>query len=752
MIGTWLVRLAFAGALFSSVAFYLTLRIKKAEWAKLARISFRASALFVIAAATLLLYLILTHQFQYTYVWSYSSTDLSIPLLVSTFYAGQEGSFLLWALYTAVIGVVLMDYARKRGYELQVMSIFALIQSALLLMIVVKNPFEFVWQSFPGQVSEGFIPANGRGLNPLLQNFWMVIHPPVLFTGFAAMSVPFAFAIAGLWKRDYQTWIRTAAPWTLFAALALGAGIMLGGYWAYETLGWGGYWGWDPVENSSFIPWLFAVAAVHVMLVQRRTGSYVRSTFLLSIIGFLLVLYSTFLTRSGVLGETSVHSFVEPGMGIYLLLVGMIVFFSALGIGWFLLRMKEMPKVPLHRSYLSREFALYVGAMVLIALAIYILVGTSSPLITGLVQSKPSAVDISYYAKGSQLLGIFLALLVGIGQLIWWQRSDPAVLLRSIAYPGVGALIVTIGLTPFGLRDVGIALIVFAAFFALFANLVVGFRIFRGNPRLAGGSIAHIGIALMLLGFIGSSRYDTKQTISLPQGEPVKALGYELTYIGYRETEHEKYAFDIKVQKDGRDFTLSPVMYYSEYNQGLMRNPDIAIRPTHDLYIEPQSLEQPRAMNPGSDVTLKKGESTKLGEYRVTFVDFDVDRSAMMAGGMPSVAARLSVSHGGKEEIVKPALRISKSGMERIPARCSDGSAEFQIVTMRPDENDPENSTVTLNVQIEDQGIASQPTKEVLIIEASIKPFVGFVWLGTLVVLGGLILSIARRSREARGH
>ena len=180
----------------------------------------------------------------------------------------------------------------------------------------------------------------------------MVIHPQVLFIGFTSMSVPFAYAVAGMLKRDYVSWIRVSTPWTVFGAMVLGTGVVMGGFWAYETLGWGGYWGWDPVENSSLVPWLVCVASIHTMLSQRRSGSFIKTNFVLSILCFIMVLYSTFLTRSGVLGDTSVHSFVEPGMLVYWMLLAGLFLFAAIGFGLFFARMKEMPKVPVEHSIL----------------------------------------------------------------------------------------------------------------------------------------------------------------------------------------------------------------------------------------------------------------------------------------------------------------------------------------------------------------------------------------------------------------
>jgi cytochrome c-type biogenesis protein CcmF len=258
-----------------------------------------------------------------------------------------------------------------------------LILSFLLLMLIVKNPFAFIWDRFPDDlIKSGPIPAGvtsyvvldaakniwaqfpqeGKGLNPLLQNYWMVIHPQILFIGFSSMAVPYANAVAGLLRKDFTSWIRVATPWLVFGAMVLGTGIILGGYWAYETLGWGGFWGWDPVENSSLVPWLLCVATIHTTLVQRKNGAYLKTNFSLSILTFVAVLYSTFLTRSGVLGETSVHSFVDPGMWVYWLLLGCMVLFAGIGFGLLYVRAREMPKIPVEHSFFSREFALFLGA------------------------------------------------------------------------------------------------------------------------------------------------------------------------------------------------------------------------------------------------------------------------------------------------------------------------------------------------------------------------------------------------------
>ncbi|RMD49431.1 MAG: cytochrome C biogenesis protein, partial [Ignavibacteria bacterium] len=319
MIGNILVTVALLGGIFSTLMYYFTLRGYE-NTLKPARISFHITTLSVIIASALLLQAILTHQYKYAYVFNYSNSDLSLGLLMSTFYAGQAGSFMLWLLFTAIIGVILMEYTSKReGLEPAVMMVFALATSFLALMVnpMLKSPFNYLWSEgafvSTSKINQAFLSAPflqgfifsdntnnqmfvkitselvgnlkaagipfenfliaGKGLNPLLQNFWMQIHPPMLFIGFSLSTVPFAFAFASLIKNDYKSWVQHSLPWTLASMMVLGLAIMLGGYWAYGVLGWGGYWGWDPVENSSFVPWLIGTALVHTMLVQKKTQS-----------------------------------------------------------------------------------------------------------------------------------------------------------------------------------------------------------------------------------------------------------------------------------------------------------------------------------------------------------------------------------------------------------------------------------------------------------------------------------------------
>jgi cytochrome c-type biogenesis protein CcmF len=273
-----------------------------------ARLGFIGFAATITVSSMLLMHAILNHEFVYSYIIRYSSRDLPLVYLISSFWAGQEGSFLLWVLLGAWLGIILMFRARE--LEPQVMLIYNLNNLFLMVLLIKQSPFQMV----------PLAPSDGNGLNMLLQDPWMAIHPPIVFLGYAAYTIPFAYAISALWRRDYDVWIKPGLPWAIFAFVTLGAGIIIGGYWSYKVLGWGGYWGWDPVENASLLPWLSGMALMHGMILQKTQKKLRKTNFALAAFSFVLVIYCTFLTRSGVLANFSVHSFTDLGITGWLVL------------------------------------------------------------------------------------------------------------------------------------------------------------------------------------------------------------------------------------------------------------------------------------------------------------------------------------------------------------------------------------------------------------------------------------------------
>ncbi len=786
MLGRILIYAAFGGMLTAAFAYIYSFLKEDANTVKVARAAYHVGTISVILTAGYMMNLLLTHQFQYTYVWSYSSYELHPPLLISTFYVGQEGSFMLWTLYTSIIGLILMVYSRKHNYESSIMGVYSAITTFLVLIFLIKNPFEHVWQTWPASVKPGFMPGNGRGLNPLLENFWIVIHPPILFLGFASTAVPFAHAISGLVRKDYKNWTRVAVPWTLFTSAVLGFGITLGGFWAYETLGWGGFWGWDPVENSSFIPWLVAVASVHTLLVQRRTGGFKRANFLMGMLPFLLVLYSTFLTRSGVLGDTSVHSFETPGKWIYIYLVALIVFFAVVGFGLYLFRVRDIPKEKINYTLTSREFALFLGAASLVIVAAFTLIGTSAPLITGILEGKPSAISTSYYVKTNLPLAIVIATMIGLGQLFWWKKSNSQTLFKTMRFPLIAAAALTSIVIVAGMHSVSMILFFLASSFALFVNLQIAYKIAKGRPAFMGASIAHLGIALLFIGIIASTHYDKHVTISLAPNETQTAFGYDLTYTGTTQLAHGRTAYNVVVRSGKSKFNAPLVMYASQYNGGaMMRHPyifslinyDIFSHPalmafigrnmlTRDLYLSPQGLEplgssEFQATQYGISVPLKIHEPVKAGRYTFTFTGFEVpesEREAMMDGRPFHLGSIITITNAaGKTQTIVPTDEIEPNGSTKMRTVTAESGDKFTVLDVQVNDKTKE-AAITLGYMppanspdfslLKQAARQTQDPKQALVIEATIKPFINLVWGGVFVMVVGFIVTWRRRRAE----
>src|SRR5215831_998484 len=314
----------------ASLALYVRADRGRPDLIPLARSSYNAFATCILAASGVLMALILQHRFDVSYVNAYSSVDLPFHFLLSSFWGGQEGSFLLWCFWGALIGLVVWRSAKE--LEAPVMIVYLATFLGIVAILCKQSPFKLL----PPPA-----PEDGVGLNPLLQDPWMVIHPPVMFYGFASLSVPFAFAIGALWKKRWDGWAVRAIPWALFTFLTLGTAILMGGYWAYKTLGWGGYWGWDPVENTSLVPWLFTAALVHGMFLQRARKRPRKINLVLACTAYAAILYGTFLTRSGVLADFSVHSFIDLGItGWLIAILGTFIGLSIVLLAW---RWKSIP-------------------------------------------------------------------------------------------------------------------------------------------------------------------------------------------------------------------------------------------------------------------------------------------------------------------------------------------------------------------------------------------------------------------------
>ncbi|MBX3163789.1 MAG: cytochrome c biogenesis protein CcsA [Bacteroidetes bacterium] len=587
-LGNGFVVLSFIAALLSCATYYLS--SKNSNLIKLARFTFNLHALAVVGIAATLFFMLFNHYFEYQYVWQHSNTDMSMKYILSCFWEGQEGSFLLWTFWNVVLGLLLKRQLKNGTWEIPVMTVFALVQVFLASMIlgvyvfdykIGSNPFLLLrehpdFSNLPFIQNANYLAKlDGRGLNPLLMNYWMTIHPPTLFLGFASTLVPFAFAIAALWNKKYNDWQQFALPWTYFGVLILGVGILMGGAWAYEALSFGGFWAWDPVENSSLVPWLVLVAAAHTMIINKNKGGSLFTTHFLSIGAFLLVLYSTFLTRSGVLGNASVHAFTDLGMtGQLVLYVLTFIFISvalliseklfktsyivvsfvmlvfALIYGYakitlmiwlgasagiaFLSYLWYFPKEKEEEDLFSREFWIFLGALCLILSSIIITYFTSIPVINKLFGTEYAPPKPEVYNVWTIPFAIIILLLIGGSLFLKYKKTNASAFFKRIVYALILSLLFTlvcsvplyfINNTTFSTWDaVSYALLIFAGLFALFSNTDYFLLVMKGRISKSGSAIAHIGFSLILLGALIST--SKKITISKNTSEKkISSLG-----------------------------------------------------------------------------------------------------------------------------------------------------------------------------------------------------------------------------------
>lgn len=458
-IGRFLVALGFASALLGFAAYLKGgLGQGDASWKKLGRISFLVHAFSFLTVIALVFFLLLNHRYEFQYVWKHLNNKMPLSFNISAFWGGQEGGFLLWMFWHIVLAFFIIRWSGK--WEAPVMTIFSAVQAFLasmllgiyfgdyqfgldpfLLMREATSNLGLPWTRNPDYLS---LPqfVDGQGLNPLLQNYWMVIHPPTLFLGFASTLVPFAFAMAGLWKKDYTGWMRPATPWAFFSIMILGTGILMGGAWAYEALSFGGFWAWDPVENSSLVPWIFLVGGAHLLMVNRVRVTSVFTTLILIMGTFVMVVYSTFLTKSGILGDTSVHSFVDSGIlpqllvylltfagagavmlignlrerwlyaGLMLVMLPIGIFFGAMEmvilfciiVFWIFIRsyLKYIPKPQVEEALWSREFWMFIGSLVLLVSAVQITAQTSVAVFNKMLEPFSGLFESLYASTGTE--------------------------------------------------------------------------------------------------------------------------------------------------------------------------------------------------------------------------------------------------------------------------------------------------------------------------------------------------------------
>jgi cytochrome c-type biogenesis protein CcmF len=602
-IGALAILLAFCLAVYAVVGSVLG-KIKKKPFLIVSAERAVYSIWFLLTlAAGILVYSLITGDFRMSYVASHSNRAMSTVYKFTAWWGGQEGSLLLWAwlLSTYTMVVVFMNRRKFRDMMPYVTAILtATLSFFLILVTFVASPFKML-AAGKGITDVG----DGRGLDPLLQYWTMAIHPPMLYLGYVGFTVPFAFAIASLMtKQKGEAWIYTTRRWTLVTWLFQSTGVMLGAGWAYAVLGWGGYWGWDPVENASLLPWIAATAFLHSVMMQEKKGMMKVWNIVLISSTFFLCIFGTFLTRSGVV--QSVHAFSSGPIGRYF------VTFLAIGLAatiyLILDRLPYLKSEARLESVVSRESSFLFNNLILLASCFAILWGTLFPVISEAVTGEKISVDRPFFERINVPIGLFLLFLTGVGPLIAWRRSSLESLRRAFQWPAIAAVVLMIVLAFFGVYEHPFAMISFGL--CLFVAATVAMEFFKGasaisaksniglipamveltyrNTRRYGGYIVHMGIVLMFIGFTGAA-FNKERTVEVAPGSSFDIGHYNLKVADLQDGENDNYVWSkmaVDVYKGGEKLTtLNPEKRFYKASRSQVSEVAIRRRLNEDVYV-----------------------------------------------------------------------------------------------------------------------------------------------------------------------
>jgi cytochrome c-type biogenesis protein CcmF len=528
-------------AVYAVVAGAFAAWTRRRRLAESAENAILASFLAALVASGVLLSALLRHDFSFVYVWRHTSLELPQPYTVSAFWGGQEGSLLLWLLVLTGFSAAAVLLGRRSAPSLLAWTVPVLGAVTVFfsfLLVAVASPFTTQAAS-----------ADGLGLNPSLQNPYMLAHPPFLYLGFVGLTIPFAFAMGALAaRRSDELWVVITRRWTLVAWMLLGFGQLLGAHWAYVEVGWGGYFAWDPVENAALMPWLAATAFLHSVMIQEKRGMLKIWNVLLVVGAFALALFGTFLTRSGIL--SSIHSFTESSIGPWFLgFIGVVVAGSTALILYRLPLLRSKTRL---ESPVSREATFLYNNLLLVAFCLTILWGVAYPILTEALRGEPVTVGPPYYNFFLKAFGLPLLILMGIGPLIAWRRASLRGLGRIFAWPLAVAVASGVVLLALGAGSSIPGLVGYTFCVFVLASIVLEFvrgtrarqalsggswaaafaQLVGRNRRRYGGYVVHASIVLLAIGVIGSSAYDTTREQRLQPGESMTVRDYTLTYRG----------------------------------------------------------------------------------------------------------------------------------------------------------------------------------------------------------------------------
>ena len=826
ILGHFFVVTAFVTALLAAYAYIRSSStadsLQQNSFRKYARWTFYVHGASVLGIVGVLYAIVYNNMFEYHYAWNHSSLSLPVYYIISSFWEGQEGSFLLWMFWHVVLGLVLIKTNKR--WEAPVMSVFVLVQAFLASMIlgvvigevkIGSSPFLLLRDVMEAPVFEtnpDFVPEDGTGLNPLLQNYWMVIHPPTLFLGYATTLIPFAFCIAGLWRKEFTAWVKPALPWAIFSAAVLGLGIIMGAYWAYETLNFGGYWNWDPVENSVYVPWLILVAAVHTMIIFKKSNTALKTSIVLVIASFILVLYSTFLTRSGILGEASVHSFTDLGLSGQLLLY--LLAFLGIAIVLAARSWKQIPTSEKEASAYSREFWIFIGATTLCLMGFQVLVPTSIPvynavieLFGGISNVAPPADQVAFYTKFQLWFGVAIALLSGTGQFFFWKKMDKDRLKSALTYPIIITLLFSSAIIASSqMTNVAYIALLTGAIYSVVSNSTILVRMLKSNVKLIGGSVAHIGVAMILLGVLFSAGYSNIVSINntgmllfnedveeeenatnvlLWYNEPVEMGNYKVAYKGERLDVRSmpEYVKKNMVKRTPTPYLGVAAADLTHDGKTYHRKGDTVRIHPENVYYEVEYTEQdgekfslyPRVQdNPNMGYVVSpdilQGATKDLYTHVTAFTEAEKRQWKETDPIKASPGKQFFIND--YVAVLKKVDQVSESKkVELLPediavqATVEIYGGEDEVYELKPlyiirnrqvarvsDTNEP------LGIRLEIDQISPQDNtftfhadvaqKEFIVMKAIEKPLINLLWIGTIILMLGFSIAIYRRYTE----
>ena len=800
-LGQLLLITTFIAAIASFLSYYLSVKNiatadRSASWQKTGRNWFIIHGMSAIGAGLLLLIMMQQHIFEYKYVYQHTSRELSPRFLLAALWEGQEGSTLLWLFWQSILGFVLMFRAKK--WESPVMAILALSQVMLASMelgVHIKVPdFDFDFSPFYlalnwvdyrvgsnpfilvkdamnlpiFSMDPTYVFEDGNGLNPLLQNYWMTIHPPTLFLGYATTTIPFAYVFSSLWLRNYKDWITPTIRWTLFSLFIMGSGIIMGGAWAYETLSFGGFWAWDPVENASLVPWLFLAAGLHTAVAYKSTRFSMIPTYIFMMAGMLMSLYSSFLTKGGVLGESSVHSFTDMGMSAQLVISILIFLIPAVWL--FITRYKELPARKDEEDVSSREFWMFIGALVFLISALHISVFTSFPVFNKVFGSNIAPPDAAHYNRVEIWIAAMLAIGTAITQFFAYKKSNLKIVCRNIILSlGISLLVVAPFLYYFKLYRVDFFFLAVTSMYAIVGNAFYLIKMQKAKILRAGGSITHIGFGIFMFGVLISqgrqhvvsinqyglnygdnfTEQENAENILLYKDEPQMMSGYRVTYLGdstampniYFKVKYEKLDKKGHIEKS---FVLTPDVQINK-KMGNVANPSTHKNFFKDLYTHITTAPLNEDGTPSDTI------STELHKIGISDTIFTSRSFAIFEGLDPKattdkielkpndilIGAKLRFYTVDTNYVIEPKYFIRDMVASSIPVDIKDPEVKFSFTRIYPQEE-----------QVQVEITTEQKLRKFIIMKAIIFPFMDMVWLGIFVMVAGIIISLRKRILE----